>query len=160
MLKLDGTLKLLLAYNIPITRESYLELAFAGKPPEELDEETAEHLVEIGVSNIMPDSATKNRAYAKPSYPRGTEPCSGCWRSPTAGNSKGVRGACSDCDEAVWRCLSVRRGGDHIRRTDILHRRYFLKGRHKLAEGSFTLAIAAQQDTSDDGALFSEESVL
>jgi hypothetical protein len=60
MLKLDGTLELLLAHNIPITRESYLELAFAGKPPEELDEETAEHLVEIGVSNIMPDSVTEN----------------------------------------------------------------------------------------------------
>jgi hypothetical protein len=60
MLKLDGTLRLLLEYNIPITRESYLELAFAGKPPDELDEETAEHLVEIGISNIMPDSATEN----------------------------------------------------------------------------------------------------
>jgi hypothetical protein len=56
----DGTLCLLLAYNIPITRQGYLDLAFAGKPPEELDEETAEHLVDIGVSNIMPDSATEN----------------------------------------------------------------------------------------------------
>jgi hypothetical protein len=60
MLKLDGTLRLLLEHNIPINRENYLDLAFAGKPSEELDEETAEHLVEIGVSNIMPDSATKN----------------------------------------------------------------------------------------------------
>jgi hypothetical protein len=60
MLKLDGTLKLLLEHNIPITRQSYLDLAFAGKPPEELDPEIAEHLADIGISNIMPDSATKN----------------------------------------------------------------------------------------------------
>lgn len=60
MLRPDGALKLLLEYNIPITRENYLDLAFAGKPPEELDEEIAEHLVNIGVSNIMPDSATEN----------------------------------------------------------------------------------------------------
>jgi hypothetical protein len=59
-LKLDGTLRLLPEHNIPITRQSYLDLAFAGKPPDELDEETAEHLVEIGVSNILPESATKN----------------------------------------------------------------------------------------------------
>ena len=60
MLRPDGTLKLLLEHNIPITRENYLDLAFAGRPPDELDDETAEHLVEIGVSNIMPDAATKN----------------------------------------------------------------------------------------------------
>ena len=34
MLKLDGTLRLLLEHNIPITRENYLNLAFAGKPPD------------------------------------------------------------------------------------------------------------------------------
>ena len=39
MLKLDGTLRLLLEHNIPITRQNYLDLAFAWKPPEELDEE-------------------------------------------------------------------------------------------------------------------------
>jgi hypothetical protein len=60
MLKLDGTLRLLLEHNIPITRQNYLDLAFAWKPPEELDEETAEHLAEIGVSNIMPDSTMEN----------------------------------------------------------------------------------------------------
>jgi len=60
MLKLDGTLRLLLEHNIPITRESYLDLAFAGKPPDELDGETAEYLVDLGISNIMPDSETKN----------------------------------------------------------------------------------------------------
>lgn len=58
--KNDGTIRLMLEHNIPITRENYLDLAFAGKPPKELDDEIAEMLVEIGVSNIMPDSATKN----------------------------------------------------------------------------------------------------
>ena len=60
MLKLDGTLRLLLEHNIPITRESYLDLAFAGHPPAEIDGELAEELADIGVSNILPDSATKN----------------------------------------------------------------------------------------------------
>jgi hypothetical protein len=60
MLKPDGTLKLLAEYNIPITRENYLNLAFAGKPPKELDGEIIEDLRESGVSNIVPDSATEN----------------------------------------------------------------------------------------------------
>jgi hypothetical protein len=60
MFKLDGTLRLLLEYNIPITRENYLNLAFAGKPPQDIDGEIAEELADLGVSTIMPDSATKN----------------------------------------------------------------------------------------------------
>lgn len=60
MLKPDGTIALLMEFNIPITRQNYLNLAFAGKPPAELDEETAEHLADIGISNTMPDSATEN----------------------------------------------------------------------------------------------------
>ena len=60
MLKPDGTLKLLAEYNIPITRENYLNLAFAGKPPKELDGEIIEDLRESGVSNIVPDSVTEN----------------------------------------------------------------------------------------------------
>lgn len=31
----DGTVKLLEEYGIPVTRENYLLLAFAGKPPQE-----------------------------------------------------------------------------------------------------------------------------
>lgn len=31
----DGTVKLLQQYGIPVTRENYLRLAFAGNPPEE-----------------------------------------------------------------------------------------------------------------------------
>jgi hypothetical protein len=61
MLKPDGTLKLLAEFNIPITRENYLNLAFAGKPPKELDGEMIEELRESGVGNIAPDtSASEN----------------------------------------------------------------------------------------------------
>ena len=36
----DGTVKILERLGIPVTRENYLTLAFAGKPPQEpLDEE-------------------------------------------------------------------------------------------------------------------------
>jgi len=35
----DGTLRLLRKYQIPVTRENYLNLAFAGEPPEVLDGE-------------------------------------------------------------------------------------------------------------------------
>jgi hypothetical protein len=31
----DGTIRLLEEYGIPVTRENYLDLAFAGNPPEE-----------------------------------------------------------------------------------------------------------------------------
>jgi hypothetical protein len=58
--KNDGTLALMLEYNIPITRENYLMLAFAGKPPESLDAETIEELRENGVGNIAPDTGTEN----------------------------------------------------------------------------------------------------
>jgi hypothetical protein len=34
-MQLDGTCRLLLAIGLPLTRENYLRLAFAGKPPEE-----------------------------------------------------------------------------------------------------------------------------
>jgi hypothetical protein len=36
---LDGTQRLLAEHNIPLTRENYLRLAFAGDPPQELDGE-------------------------------------------------------------------------------------------------------------------------
>ncbi|MGC2278978.1 MAG: hypothetical protein WA603_03125, partial [Candidatus Acidiferrales bacterium] len=55
-LKPDGTIKLLLEYNIPITRECYLDLAFAGNPPEELDPEIAEELIDLRISRILPDA--------------------------------------------------------------------------------------------------------
>jgi hypothetical protein len=35
----DGLLALMRHYGIPITRESYLELAYMGEPPEELSAE-------------------------------------------------------------------------------------------------------------------------
>jgi hypothetical protein len=35
----DGTIRLLEEYGIPVTRENYLNLAFAGNPPQELDAE-------------------------------------------------------------------------------------------------------------------------
>ena len=35
----DGTVQLLKKYGIPVTRENYLRLAFAGNPPDELDGE-------------------------------------------------------------------------------------------------------------------------
>jgi hypothetical protein len=35
----DGTVKLLKELGIPVTRENYLRLAFAGNPPQELDGE-------------------------------------------------------------------------------------------------------------------------
>jgi hypothetical protein len=54
--KNDGTLALMLEYNIPITRENYLMLAFAGNPPKDLDGETLEELRENGVGNIAPDT--------------------------------------------------------------------------------------------------------
>ena len=43
----DGTVRLLTEYGIPVTRENYLMLAFAGKPPEEpLDGEVEAQLPE------------------------------------------------------------------------------------------------------------------
>lgn len=50
----DGTLALLMEFNIPVTRENYLDLAFAGKPSE-LDGETAEELAEI-IGILLPDA--------------------------------------------------------------------------------------------------------
>jgi hypothetical protein len=58
MLKLDGTLALLVEFNIPITRQNYLDLAFAGTPPAELDGEMIEELRESGVSQIVADNST------------------------------------------------------------------------------------------------------
>lgn len=55
----DGTLSLLLKQGIPITRSNYLLLAFAGEVPEKLDGELEEYLVEIGVSNILPECKVK-----------------------------------------------------------------------------------------------------
>ena len=43
----DGTLALLKKYGIPVTRENYLQLAFAGNPPDELDGEVEAELEEI-----------------------------------------------------------------------------------------------------------------
>jgi hypothetical protein len=41
----DGTVRLLEKFGIPVTRENYLQLAFAGNPPEEpLDQEIEEQL--------------------------------------------------------------------------------------------------------------------
>jgi hypothetical protein len=45
-LQLDGTCRLLLALGLPLTRENYLQLAFAGHPPEELDGEIEAELPE------------------------------------------------------------------------------------------------------------------
>lgn len=43
----DGTVRLLQKYGIPVTRENYLRLAFAGNPPEEpLDAELEAELPE------------------------------------------------------------------------------------------------------------------
>jgi hypothetical protein len=43
----DGTVRLLQKYGIPVTRENYLRLAFAGNPPEEpLDGEIESELPE------------------------------------------------------------------------------------------------------------------
>ncbi|MGC1965364.1 MAG: hypothetical protein WA673_02825 [Candidatus Acidiferrales bacterium] len=52
----DGTIKLLMKHNIPVTRENYLLLAFAGNPPAEIDGELAEELAEIGISNIVAET--------------------------------------------------------------------------------------------------------
>jgi hypothetical protein len=57
--KADGTLALMLEFDIPITRESYL--ACAGLTPDQaLDGEIAEELIEIGVSLILPESTLEN----------------------------------------------------------------------------------------------------
>ena len=40
----DGLLKLMRRFNIPITRESYLNLAFMGEPPAELSAEEEQNL--------------------------------------------------------------------------------------------------------------------
>jgi len=46
-IQLDGTCRLLLAVGLPLTRENYLRLAFAGKPPDEpLDGEIEAELPE------------------------------------------------------------------------------------------------------------------
>jgi hypothetical protein len=46
-IQLDGTCRLLLALGLPLTRENYLQLAFAGHPPEEpLDGEIEAELPE------------------------------------------------------------------------------------------------------------------
>jgi len=58
MLKLDGTLRLMLEFNIPITRQNYLDLAFAGNPPEQPEDDLLEYLREIGVGNIVADNST------------------------------------------------------------------------------------------------------
>jgi hypothetical protein len=52
----DGTIALMRRYGIPLTRENYLLLAFAGNVPAELDPEVAEELVDAGISSILPDS--------------------------------------------------------------------------------------------------------
>lgn len=52
----DGTIALMLKYKIPVTRENYLLLAFAGSPPAELDGEIAEELADVGISQILPDA--------------------------------------------------------------------------------------------------------
>ena len=40
----DGLLKLMRRFNIPITRESYLNLAYMGEPPTELSAEEEQNL--------------------------------------------------------------------------------------------------------------------
>jgi hypothetical protein len=57
-LKIDGTLALMLEFDVPVTQEKYLMLAFAGHPPSELDGEMLEELRESGVGNIVADNST------------------------------------------------------------------------------------------------------
>ena len=50
-MQLDGTCRILLALGIPLTRENYLMLAFAGHPPQELDGEIEAQLPEMFRTN-------------------------------------------------------------------------------------------------------------
>jgi hypothetical protein len=50
----DGTIGLMLEFNIPITRETYLGCA-GLRPGQELDGEIAEELAE-SIGNLLPDA--------------------------------------------------------------------------------------------------------
>lgn len=83
----DGTVKLLQRYGIPVTRENYLRLAFAGNPPQEpLDGEIeAELPMELQEPLNMVDinNAPSAGECSEPSHttPRGFPICSECGKS-------------------------------------------------------------------------------
>src|ERR1700680_3751851 len=78
----DGTVKLLEKFGIPVTRENYLRLAFAGNPPQELDGELE---AELPTAFLEGPSGGESD---EPSYttPKGIPICSECGRSTRAKN--------------------------------------------------------------------------
>jgi hypothetical protein len=82
-IQLDGTMRLLEKFGIPVTRENYLRLAFAGNPPQEpLDGEIeAELPLELQIADI--NNAPSAGDCGEPDYTtlRGFPICSRCGRS-------------------------------------------------------------------------------
>jgi hypothetical protein len=85
----DGTLQLMKEHNIPMTRENYLRLAFAGNPPAEpLDAEVEAELPEqfqrrlVRLDDDINDAPSAGDS-GEPSYrtPAGYPVCSQCGRS-------------------------------------------------------------------------------
>jgi len=77
----DGTVRLLEKFGIPVTRENYLRLAFAGNPPAELDGEIE---AELPIELQEPlNSAPSARDCDEPSYTTiaGFPICSKCCKS-------------------------------------------------------------------------------
>ena len=82
----DGTVRLLEKFGIPVTRENYLRLAFAGNPPQEpLDGEIeAELPIELQRENMADiNNAPSTGECDEPSYTtlRGFPICARCGKS-------------------------------------------------------------------------------
>ena len=82
----DGTVRLLEQYGIPVTRENYLRLAFAGNPPEEpldgeIEAELPKELQRVNTDDI--NNAPSAGQCDEPSYTTvsGFPICSTCGRS-------------------------------------------------------------------------------
>jgi hypothetical protein len=87
----DGTLELLKKYGIPLTRENYLRLAFAGNPPEEpldgeIEAELPEELQRVDTGDI--NNAPSAGNCDEPSYTTrsGIPICERCGKSTRSMN--------------------------------------------------------------------------
>jgi hypothetical protein len=87
----DGTVELLQRYGIPVTRENYLRLAFAGNPPEEpldgeIEAELPEELQRVDTDDIK--NAPSAVRCDEPSYTTrsGIPICERCGKSTRSMN--------------------------------------------------------------------------
>lgn len=94
-IQLDGTMRLLMQLGLPLTRENYLRLAFAGNPPEEPLDGEIEAELPLGLQIADINNAPSAGDCGEPDHTtlRGFPSCSRCGRSTRNKNAL----VCASC---------------------------------------------------------------